>query len=339
MGRVSALSTQRKDGSFSSMTSNKDFYAGLQGFTERVLTIRKRHRLKQKLKQQSKHWLRDWLEAILWAICMVLLINQYLFQMYRIPSGSMSGTLEIGDMIFVNKLVYGPELLPGLGKLPGFREAERGEIVVFENPAYIGKGPVFTILQQFVYMATLTMVDIDRDEYGQPRVHYLIKRAVAVGGDTVRMDDGNLFFRFRGRDSWESELDYQAQSGFEYPVRRMVNPADYPAIHEAGRRAALADLGLPVPADATQFSLYDEIAFSGSRLAELAAAYPHDARIRGESRKMAAGWYIPEGRVFTMGDNRDNSKDARWFGAVSLERVLGHALFIYWPLSRVGRIR
>jgi signal peptidase I len=270
---------------------------------------------------------------------MVLLINQYLFQMYRIPSGSMSGTLEIGDMIFVNKLVYGPELLPGLGKLSGFREAGRGEIVVFENPAYIGKGPVFTILQQFVYMATLTMVDIDRDEYGQPRVHYLIKRAVAVGGDTVRMDDGNLFFRFRGRDSWESELDYQVQSGFRYPVRRMVDPADYPAIHEAGRRAALADLGLPVPADAAQFSLYDEIAFSSSRLAELAAAYPHDDRIRGESRKMSAGWYIPEGRVFTMGDNRDNSKDARWFGAVSLERVLGHALFIYWPLNRVGRIR
>ncbi|MFH2115928.1 MAG: signal peptidase I [Spirochaetota bacterium] len=320
------------------MASNNDFYARLHGFTERALTARKRRRLKQKLKQQSKHWLRDWLEAILWAICMVLLINQYLFQMYRIPSGSMSGTLEIGDMIFVNKLVYGPELLPGLGKLSGFREAERGEIVVFENPAYIGKGPVFTILQQFVYMATLTMVDIDLDEYGQPRVHYLIKRAVAVGGDTVRMVDGNLHFLFRGSDTWESELDYQLESGFNYPVRRMINQAEYPSIHEAGRRAALTDLGLPVSADAAQFNLYDEIAFSGSRLEELAAAYPHDARLRGESRKMSAGWYIPEGRVFTMGDNRDNSKDARWFGAVSLKRVLGHALFIYWPLNRLGRI-
>jgi signal peptidase I len=40
-----------------------------------------------------------------------------------------------------------------------------------------------------------------------------------------------------------------------------------------------------------------------------------------------------------MGDNRDNSKDARWFGAVSLDKVLGHALFVYWPLGRLGSIR
>ncbi len=70
----------------------------MQAFTEHVLTRRKKRLLTQKMKQQAKHWLRDWAEAILWAVCMVLLINQYLFQMYRIPSGSMSGTLEVGDI-------------------------------------------------------------------------------------------------------------------------------------------------------------------------------------------------------------------------------------------------
>jgi signal peptidase I len=150
--------------------------------------------------------------------------------------------------------------------------------------------------------------------------------------------DGNLYFRFKGSDAWISELDYQLESGFHYPVRRMVSPSDYPSIHQAGRRAALVDLGLPTQSGSAQFNLHDEIAFSASRLEELTAAYPHDSRLSGESRKMAAGWYIPEGRVFTLGDNRDNSKDARWFGAVSLQRVLGHALFIYWPLNRVGGI-
>jgi signal peptidase I len=321
------------------MTQVKPFLDRLQAATEKFLTFRRRSRLKARFRQQSKHWLRDWAEAILWAICMVLLINQYLFQMYRIPSGSMSGTLEIGDMIFVNKLVYGPELLPGQGKLPGFKEPVRGDVVVFENPAYIGKGPLFTILQQFVYMATLTLVDIDKDEFGQPRVHYLIKRAVGVGGDIIRFIDGNLVFRFRGTDAWLDEASYQASAGFAYPVRRMIAANEYPAIHAAGRRAAAADMGLNIGSATPSYNPYDEITFSAIRLAELAAAYPHDARIRAEARKMAAGWYIAEGRYFTLGDNRDNSKDARWFGAVSIGRVLGHARFKYWPLSRIGGIR
>lgn len=321
------------------MDAHTDFAASLESFTEYLLTRRKKRRLSQKMRQQAKHWLRDWVEAILWAVCMVLLINQYVFQMYRIPSGSMSGTLEIGDMIFVNKMVYGPELLPGVIKMPGFRQAERGEVVVFENPAYLSKGPLFTILQQFVYMSTLTLVDIDRDELGQPRVHYLIKRAVAVGGDTVRVVDGEVSFLFRGASGWVPERDYQKLSGFSYPIRRMVAPSEYQAIHEAGRAAALSDMGLAAASSPARYNPYDDQAFNAARLAELASAYPHDSRIVAEDRKIKAGWYIPEGRVFTMGDNRDNSKDARWYGAVSLKKVLGHALFVYWPLGRSGGIK
>jgi len=320
------------------MDAKTDFAGSLESFTERVLTRRKKRRLTQKMKQQSKHWIRDWAEAILWAVCMVLLINQYLFQMYRIPSGSMSGTLEIGDMIFVDKLVYGPELLPGMAKIPGSRQAKRGEIVVFENPAYLSKGPLFTILQQFVYMSTLTLVDIDLDEAGQPRVHYLIKRAVATGGDTVRVVDGEVSFLFRGADDWVAERDYQKLSGFTYPLRRMVEPDEYPAIHAAGRQAALVDMGLGMTEAQARYSPYDDQAFNAARMSELSSAYPHDARIVAEDRKIRTGWFIPEDRIFAMGDNRDNSKDARWFGAVSLKKVLGHALFVYWPLRRIGGI-
>jgi len=321
------------------MEAKTDFFASLEAFTERALTRRKKRRLAQKMKQQAKHWIRDWAEAILWAVCMVLLINQYLFQMYRIPSGSMSGTLEIGDMIFVDKLVYGPELLPGMAKIPGYREARRGEVIVFENPAYLSKGPVFTILQQFVYMATLTLVDIDLDEAGQPRVHYLIKRAVAVGGDTVRVVDGEASFLFGGASGWIAERDYQKVSGFSYPLRRMVKPEDYPSIRAAGIKAAEMDMGLVPASSLPPYNPYDELAFNAARLGELSAAYPQDARIVAENRKIRAGWYIPDGRLFPMGDNRDNSKDARWFGAVSLKKVLGHALFVYWPLGRLGKIR
>jgi signal peptidase I len=321
------------------MNEKAGFLDSLKAFTEHRLTLRLKRRLAQKMKQQAKHWLRDWIEAILWAVCMVLLINQYLFQMYRIPSGSMSGTLEIGDMIFVDKLSYGPELLPGMVKFPGIRNAARGEVIVFENPAYLSKGPVFTILQQFIYMATITLVDIDLDEAGQPRVHYLIKRAIGVDGDTIRVVDGEVSFLFKGAGSWQTERDFQRLDAFVYPLRRMVKPEDYRTIKDAGSKAAEMDMGIAASSALPPYNPYDELAFNAARMEELAEAYPHDGRIVSEQRRIEAGWYVPEGRVFPMGDNRDNSKDARWFGAVSRKKVLGHALLIYWPFSRWGAIR
>ncbi len=45
---------------------------------------------------------------------------------------------------------------------------------------------------------------------------------------------------------------------------------------------------------------------------------------------------IPEGEVFVMGDNRNNSSDSRVIGPVSVEDVEGHAVFRFWPLNKTG---
>lgn len=47
---------------------------------------------------------------------------------------------------------------------------------------------------------------------------------------------------------------------------------------------------------------------------------------------------VPDGCVWVMGDNRTNSQDSRYFGAVKTNTVTGKALFIYWPLNNVGML-
>src|SRR3972149_6204516 len=143
-------------------TSWNEWEKSVQRTTERFLTWRKRRRLARKARQKKRNPIVDWIDAILSAVVIVLLINQYLFQAYQIPSPSMEPSLLVSDRIFVNKIVYGPELIPGMLKLPGFRQPSRGDVIIFESPEYITSGPVMDILQRVVYMVTLSLVDIDK---------------------------------------------------------------------------------------------------------------------------------------------------------------------------------
>ena len=45
---------------------------------------------------------------------------------------------------------------------------------------------------------------------------------------------------------------------------------------------------------------------------------------------------VPEGCLWVMGDNRTNSQDSRYFGAIDASSVTGHAVFTYWPIPHIG---
>jgi len=200
-----------------------DFFDRLQLLTEKYLSYRRRTRRIKKEKQKKKNIVLDWIEAFLWAAGMVLLINQYLLQAYQIPSGSMIDTLLIGDHIFVNKIVYGPELLPGWGKLPSPIKPRRNDIIIFENPSYISRGLAFDIAQRVIYMLTLSFVDIDKDEKGEPKAHFLIKRAAGMGGDRFVQERGNMRFRPAGESRWVDERDFSAGRGRTHKISRLMN--------------------------------------------------------------------------------------------------------------------
>src|SRR5213596_3043567 len=88
---------------------------------------------------KQKSTLREYAQALLVALLLALVIRTFVVQAFKIPSGSMLPTLQIGDHILVNKFIYGPRLeVPltqwSLGQLPGFREPRAGDVVVFIYP-------------------------------------------------------------------------------------------------------------------------------------------------------------------------------------------------------------
>jgi signal peptidase I len=255
-------------------------------------------------------------------------------------------SLNIGDHVFVNKFVYGPELLPGILQLTSTIKPKRNDIIIFENPTYISRGPVFDIAQRVIYMLTLSLVDIDKDETGSPRVHFLIKRAVGMPGDHFIIEDGEMIICFAGENRWIDERDYFKQRGWNHNINRLIRQDQYTAIKAAGHAMAWADMQLPVPEELIEASAsagplrnLDLFSYEQARLEMLRMLSPHDRRYTLLYTQNRLGRYVPEGRIYPLGDNRDNSRDGRHFGPVRVSKVLGKGLVIYWPLSRINKIK
>ena len=189
------------------------FLTFLERSTERKLTKRKQQ--KAYIKSQKHTVLsevKSWIDALVFAIFWVIIINQYLFQLFVIPSPSMVSTLNVGDRVIVNKDSYGVELYPaGKKVLTDTRRVQRDEIITFYNPEYDSKGPFFDILSQVIYMGTLTLVNIDRTSDGQPAERLYVKRAVGMPGDVIRFEDGNVEIRPSGENSFIDEDDFRKQ--------------------------------------------------------------------------------------------------------------------------------
>lgn len=83
---------------------------------------------------QTKSKLRENVEAIVIAIILALFIRTFVVQAFKIPSGSMKPTLQIGDHILVNKFIFGVKI-PYIGKtIISYKNPDHGDIIVFRYP-------------------------------------------------------------------------------------------------------------------------------------------------------------------------------------------------------------
>ncbi|MDR9417974.1 signal peptidase I [Gracilimonas sp.] len=133
--------------------------------------------------KKAKSWLREWVDAIVFAFIAAAILRAFLFGSYKIPTPSMEKTLMTGDLLIVSNVTYGARTpmglcvpfvqgmcVPGVDlpwtRLPGVRDIERNDIFVFNVP-----WEVKPISQKTNY----------------------IKRAVAIAGDTISIQDKTLY--------------------------------------------------------------------------------------------------------------------------------------------------
>ena len=88
---------------------------------------------------KKKSALRENIEAIIVAIILALFIRTFIVQAFKIPSGSMKETLQIGDHILVNKFIYGVKIPFIRTTIIEVKNPKRNDIVVFKFPEDPGK--------------------------------------------------------------------------------------------------------------------------------------------------------------------------------------------------------
>jgi signal peptidase I len=84
--------------------------------------------------KKKKSTIREYVEALGVAVIVALIIRMFVFEAFKIPSGSMIPTLSIGDHIFVNKFVYGLRIPFTKHRFFRFTDPKRGDVVVFIYP-------------------------------------------------------------------------------------------------------------------------------------------------------------------------------------------------------------
>lgn len=150
-----------------------------------------------------KPWYREWSEALIVAVVLALIIRTFLFQAFKIPSGSMLDTLLIGDHLLVNKFIYGTDLPFTDQNYLAIRNPQRGDVIVFEFP------------------------DDAEKPYFQRRD--FIKRVIGEPGDTVEIKNKKVYINSELYDiPQEAHKDPQLVPAIASP-RDFAGPIQVPA--------------------------------------------------------------------------------------------------------------
>ncbi len=254
--------------------------------------------LEGELAAARKGVLRQYAESIAWAAVIALVIRFFLLEPFQIPTGSMIPSLLIEDHIFVLKCTYGVQVPFVNTYLARWGVPERGDVIVFPFP--VKEKPGCRDLPGGENR------DCAHPDYQKD----FIKRVVGLPGDQMSLRNNRIHVN---GEPVETELLGEPD---ECDIKDVLGRA----IH------CLCDRQRETMGDNVFVSRHIR-----PMAGDLGCINQPDWPQNGEA------YEVPEGHVFCMGDNRDNSSDGRYWGSVPIDSVKGKALFI-WYASDTSRI-
>jgi signal peptidase I len=158
----------------------------------------------------QKSTVREYFESILVAVVLALFVRTFVFQAFKIPTGSMKPNLLVGDHLIVNKFIFAPTASGLERALLPMRPIERGDIIVFKYP----EEPERDFIKRVIGLPGDTLelqnqtVLINGQALTEPYAHYLFPPAAEgqMEGDLrrrygpVTVPDGHYFMMGDNRD-------------------------------------------------------------------------------------------------------------------------------------------
>ncbi|MET0519650.1 MAG: signal peptidase I [Burkholderiaceae bacterium] len=221
-------------------------------------------------------WWLDWTAGLFPVILAVFFLRSFLFEPFKIPSGSMVPTLLVGDLILVNKFHYGVRLPVINKKIIPNNEVKRGDVMVFRFPED-------------------TSVDF-------------IKRVAGVPGDEVRYANQKLYINGQLAPT-QPQGDYYDEDGVTYRPRFLEKLGDK-------EHQILVNPQRQLPVIPDNFPYKENCSYTLDSVT----------------------CKVPAGHYFMLGDNRDNSRDSRFWGFVPDENIVGRAFFVWMNFGNLKRI-
>jgi len=256
-----------------------------------------------------------------------LLLNNFVIASFLVPTGSMENEVLTGDLLFVNKFIYGgtsPRNIPFTNvRLPWFRlppidDVERGDVIVFEFPGY-------------------------REEVRPDEFQFYLKRCVGMPGDTIQIVNRVLYVN--GAPAPLPRNLKVSRPGFppDSTADERIFPPGLPWNEDNYGPLVVPHSGMRVELRAENFRRWETFIMREG----------HQTMRSGDQifvdGKPVQEYTVERDYLFGMGDHRDNSLDSRYWGFIPEENLVGSPILVYWSwdsniswfdiFSRLGSIR